>query len=240
MHFVAERERHRIDNAWSYGEILAMDLFSTILAALGGGVAAAIALSKLLGQMWADRILAKTKAQHDADLHALKSDLELQLEQAKWPMAREDALAAGFRDSLQALLLPILSAAHSICWITWFASEFPDELDQKKLDQYEDEMHVLLPKVSSALTLLSAHDAEAYELLKEHARKLYSLDAKIATTARQLFAAREAGSSDSDFLSTLSNYHRESGDLEWGIPDEVAGLVRKIVERRTSAIVSAN
>lgn len=214
-----------------------MELIPTILGSLGGGAVIALALSRWLGKVWADRILANSKAKHAEDLEGLKTKLQLHLEQAKWPMTREDALAAAFRDALHAFLLPVLSAAHSICWLTWYAVKAPDELDREKLVQYEDEMHGLLPKVSSALTLLSAHDAEAYELLKTHALTLYHLDQKTAIAARGLFVARSEGSSGSDFLSQLSVYHTESGELEWAIPDQVAGLVRRIEDRRTRAVV---
>lgn len=213
-----------------------MDLLYDLLASFGGGAAVALALSGWLGKVWADRILANTTSQHQKELEGIKNELAIQLERAKWPMTREDARAAAFRDALEAFLLPSLSAAHSICWFTWFAVKAPAEFDKEKLLQYEGEMHGFLPRVSSALTLLSAHDAEAFELLKERAHTLYDLDQKTAIAARSFFIARDEGKDTSDSLSNLSKYLAESGELEWAIPNQVAGFVQRIEERRSRAV----
>src|SRR5215510_5963381 len=138
------------------------EIILAVLSGVGGTAVIVAGLSAWLGKVWAGRILAGEKARFSEDLAKLKAELEFQLERAKWPMTREDALAASFREALERFLEPMMSAGHSICWLTWLAERAPDELTAGRLAAYEAEMHKLLPRVSSSLTLLSAHDAPTY------------------------------------------------------------------------------
>jgi hypothetical protein len=209
---------------------------ATILGALGGGAAVALALSRWLGKVWAERILANTEAEHSEKLERLEKDLQLHLDRAKWPMTREDALAASFRDALERFLLPTTSAVHSVCWLTWLADKAPEEITVERLALYEAELHKYLPQIASFLTLLAAHDAPTFEQLKSHAESLYVLDHKTAKAVRQLLAARNAGSQEEPFLVELTRYHVESGDLERAIPEHVAGLVQEAHKRRAAEV----
>jgi hypothetical protein len=216
--------------------IMENDFILTFLSSLGGAAAVAIGLSSWLGKVWAGRILAEDKAKFSEDFARLESKLKLQLDFAKWPMTREDALAANFREALERFLLPIMSAAHSICWLTWLAVEAPEELTVERLKIYEAELHEYLPQISSSLTLLSAHDKGTYDHLKTRAKDIYVLDADTAIATRRLLAARSDGESERDFLVELRRCHEESGELELGLPDQVAGLVHDVDGRRADKV----
>ena len=212
------------------------DLLLTILGGIGGGATIALGLSRWLGKVWAGRILAREKAQFSEDLARLKTDLELQLERAKWPMTREDTLAASFRNALEQFLVPTMSAAHSICWFTWLAVKAPQELTVERLAAYESELHKYLPLISSSLTLLSAHDAQTYHQLKNYAVEIYRLDDHTASAARDLLVARSSNRSEEKPLTELRSCHADSGRLELELPDFIAGLVQAASDRRASKV----
>lgn len=62
------------------------DLFKTcvvIIGSLGGTGAVILVLSSWLGKVWANRLMAKEKAQFETDLEAIKSKYTRQLEVLK-------------------------------------------------------------------------------------------------------------------------------------------------------------
>lgn len=56
------------------------EITAAILASLGGGTAIVFGLSSWLGKVWANRILAKEKAEHSKELEFYKSELNKELE----------------------------------------------------------------------------------------------------------------------------------------------------------------
>ncbi len=59
-------------------------IFQVSFAVIGsvGGAAVIIAgLSNWLGKVWAERLMAKEKAQHDRELESLRSELRIKTEQ---------------------------------------------------------------------------------------------------------------------------------------------------------------
>lgn len=55
------------------------ELIQLVLASFGGATLALLALSKWLGQVWANRILENEKAKHNRELEEYKSRLELEV-----------------------------------------------------------------------------------------------------------------------------------------------------------------
>lgn len=223
------------------------ELLKSILPLFGGASVVIVGISAWLGKVWAGRIQAMEAAKHSRDLEQLKADLiakhsedlertkaelQIHIEQAKWPMQREDALAANFRDALQSFLLPTMSAIHSVCWLTWLAENASDEFTAERLRLYEEELHGYLPQITSSLTLLSAHDAPTYRKLKKCARMIYELDGDTARAARKHLLAQSSGTSDDAAKAELSSCFKRAGALEVKIPDYVAGIVQDANSRR--------
>jgi hypothetical protein len=73
------------------------------------------------------------------------SDLSIEPGQPQ-KRARDDALTADLRNALQQLILTIASSVHSMCWLTWLANTDLAKVTKARIDQYDNEMHKLLPQ----------------------------------------------------------------------------------------------
>jgi len=205
-----------------------------VLAGIGGGGAVAAGLSRWLGGIWAERILTREKAQLDRDLLRVETELQSVRDRASWLHAREDALAADFSKAFEGFMVPTLSALHSICWLTWAATEAPAEITPARLEAYDREMHERLPLVSSRLALLAAHDASAYGRLRGHARAIYAMDAEVAKTARVLVDPGADATRREQATAQLRGLLGACQKLEEQIPDDVADLLQQIRDARSA------
>ena len=82
--------------------------------------------------------------------------LTWRLELQRWKRARDDTLTADLRNGLQQLILTIASAAHAMCWLTWLANADPDKVTESRIDQYDNEMHKLLPQLLGQHALVAS------------------------------------------------------------------------------------
>jgi hypothetical protein len=216
-----------------------MEFIDLLLKTLGGGALIVLALSKWLGDVWSRRIIEGIKGQHAKEISDIKHELAIKFEEAKWPIAREDALAAEFRVAIENTVLPMMSAVHSVCWLTWFASEFSDEFTKEHLEKYDKEAHELLPKVSGYMVLVAAYDKKGFEVLRGHVNSLYELDSDVGTFAHALLKARK----NNDDNNTRKNFerlkkcHDKAVEMADTIPSAVADFVsHRVSHRATNAL----
>jgi hypothetical protein len=156
-------------------------------------------------------------------------------------MTREDALSGEFREALENVVLPLMSAIHSICWLTWLVAEFPNKVSIDNLNKYDKEAHALLPKVSGYLALVAAYDEQVFIQLKTHVRKLYELDSNVGTFTHKLLSAIDLNdeSEIKKNIQRLTQYHDQAVRLEDEIPSSVADLINDAIKRRALIVTSA-
>jgi hypothetical protein len=141
------------------------------------------------------------------------------LEKDKALNARADALAKELAGAVQQLTISLASAVHSMCWLTWLAATRPDQLTQMKIDKYDDEQHVMLPKILGYLSTTAALDVKLYHTLRERVDEVFGLDAKIGEAGLS-FKENPAASA-----AKLAAYFVESNKLERQLPRSVGDIV---------------
>ena len=85
------------------------------------------------------------------------------LERDRLTEQRKDALTRELGKHFQAMAVDFSSLAHSMCWLTWQAGQ--GNMSQAMVDDYNAEVHAVLPKVVGGRIMVGALDAElGYEL----------------------------------------------------------------------------
>jgi hypothetical protein len=105
------------------------------------------------------------------------------LELGKWRRARDDIKMSDLRSGLQQLIFTASLAAHSMCWLTWLADSDPVRVTKDRLDQYDAEMHKLLPQLLGNLAFVASIRPATYGRFKELIDDIFIADGKIATAA---------------------------------------------------------
>ena len=157
--------------------------------------------------------------------------LQLRLERAKWPKAREDALVQDLREAIQQLTVRMASALHSMCWLTWIAEERVTRVTAERIKSYDDDLHKLLPEIMGFLSTVAALDKDAYTRLSPIADKIYEVDYEIGK-ASLLFEESPAEGG-----KALVKCYRMASALERQLPKRIADIVSERVEQRAKLLV---
>jgi len=156
--------------------------------------------------------------------------LQLRLERAKWPKAREDALVQDLREAIQQLTVRMAAALHSMCWLTWIAEERVSRITVERIKSYDDELHKLLPEIMGFLSMVAALDKDAYTRLSPIADKIYEVDYEIGQ-ASLLFEE-----SPSEGGIALARCYRKASFVERQLPKQIADIVSDRIEQRAKRI----
>jgi hypothetical protein len=85
------------------------------------------------------------------------------LEREKLREERKDALSRELGTHFQAVAVDFSALAHSMCWLTWQAGQ--GNVSQAMIDDYNAEIHAILPKVVGGKIMVGALDPElGYQL----------------------------------------------------------------------------
>ena len=141
------------------------------------------------------------------------------LEREKIENARADAIAKELSSAVQQLTIHVASAVHSMCWLTWLAARRPDQVTQERIDKYDAEQHITLPKILGYLTTTAALDAQFYDKLREQADEVFRLDAEIGE-AGLAFVTNPSGTA-----TALAAYYEPMLLLERRLPVTLGNVV---------------
>ncbi len=111
---------------------------------------------------------------------------EANLESEKWRRAREDDLKKETRLAVADLTRKLALAAHSMVWLTWKATHRPSEFTREDIANYDEEMHRVIPDIVGAHAVVSALEPRLGDKLQPLTKRIYALDADIATEATKL------------------------------------------------------
>lgn len=160
----------------------------------------------------------------------LASRLNLQGELRKWPRVREDAIASSLRQAIENYATTLASAAHSMCWLTWGATQGQAYLGATRVASYNDEIHAVLPRIAGSLASIAALDGRAYEDLAPVAEELYELDAKVGEAAFRFVQEPEVS------VVELAQLHNRVASFERSVPRRIAGIVSRTLETRAQQV----
>jgi len=92
----------------------------------------------------------------------LNNQRQARLEREKWLRGLSDAFANDLRAAVKELATELAKASHSMCWLRWLARHGPSRLTQERIDQYDTEMHVLLPRITGLHAVIAGMDQPAH------------------------------------------------------------------------------
>jgi hypothetical protein len=156
------------------------------------------------------------------------------LEREKLREGRKDALLRELGTCFRTVAVDFSSAAHSMCWLTWQADH--GNMTQKMIDDYNAEIHAILPKLIGGKIMIGALDPELGDQLDLFVDLTHEVDEKIGIACLTYAKDNAAG------LEQLKALNVTARDLDEIIYKQLGGLGRgkhtlgKWIIRRWSAL----
>ena len=150
----------------------------------------------------------------------LNNQRQSRLERDKWSRGLSDAFANELRAAVKELATELAKASHSMCWLCWLASHGPSRLTQERIDQYDTEMHVLLPRITGLHAVIAGMDQRVHSDLAPLVQRVVEIDSAIGDAGLGFVAGKP------ETALELANYHGESAALEKELPQVVATAIR--------------
>jgi gas vesicle protein len=144
---------------------------------------------------------------------------QLRLEKEKAEIARHDTLLKELRSSIAEVARDMLSAYHSMEWVSWYATKGSDLINDELISQYHKEIHNIIPRMLGSLAVVASIDRQAYEELTVLAHKLQQIEDRIAE------AFIEYKRSPKESLNALARCHEDAFDLHKSLPLEFATIM---------------
>lgn len=149
----------------------------------------------------------------------LNSRRQARLEREKWLRGLSDSFANELRAVVKELATELANAAHSMCWLCWLARHGPSRLSQERIDQYDKEMHVLLPRITGLHAVLAGMDQRVHVALAPLVEHAVNLDAAIGDAGLNFVSGKP------ETAVELAEYHDESVALEKELHRVVAAAI---------------
>jgi hypothetical protein len=163
----------------------------------------------------------------------LTARLTWRLELQKWKRTRDDVHIADLRIGLQQLILTIASSAHSMCWLTWLANTDPGKVTKERLDQYDAEMHKLLPQLLGQHALVASLRPQTYWKLKDIIDELFDTDRAIGDASLRVIPGITGT------VENLGSLHERSMSIEARIPNTVRSVLGDITRADESKFLES-
>lgn len=137
---------------------------------------------------------------------------QLRLEKAKAELTRQDALLKDLRSSIAEVVRDMLSAYHSMEWVSWYATKGSDLINEDLISQYHKEIHMIIPRMLGSLAVVAAIDKATYEELTILAHRLQQIEDRIAEAFIKYKRTPE------ESLSALAECHKDAFALHKSLP----------------------
>jgi hypothetical protein len=138
-------------------------------------------------------------------------------ERVKLSAGRGDMLYKELLSRVQQLASDIGAAAHSMAWLTWVANE--GRASKQMLDEYNKEMHSVLPKLVGGQAAVASLDREIAVVTQELREQAYKLDAQIGQAGLN-FESDPAGTN-----AALQQLYPAAVALERAISESLEGIM---------------
>jgi hypothetical protein len=158
--------------------------------------------------------------------------LTWRLELQRWKRARDDTLTADLRNGLQQLIMTIASAAHAMCWLTWLANADPDKVTESRIEQYDTEMHKLLPQLLGHHALVASLRPQVYNVFKDLIDEVFFADRLIGEAALRVVPGKTVT------VAALSDLYERALSIEEKIPKVVYSVLEDITRADESSFLS--
>ena len=145
-----------------------------------------------------------------------------ELEESKVRAARADSLMKEVNLKVSQLATDLGAASHSMSWLTWAANH--EILTKKRIESYDEEMHLVLPKVLGDVVAVASLDERLGKVANGIATDLYTLDARLGDICLLFHSDRDAARAefinispkvDRFWLETINNLSKAAhGQLQ--------------------------
>jgi len=151
-----------------------------------------------------NKLLEAFKFEQTHQLETFKSERAEWLETFKNQMAKKNEEAKNIRLAVADVAKKIAAGIHSIAWLCWAAKHTPNEVTEKNLRAYDEEIHLILSELVGSRVILAALDNNTHSVLSPLMDKLYQLDVQVGD-AKALYAT-----STKEGLDALGRLHGAS------------------------------
>jgi hypothetical protein len=104
----------------------------------------------------------------------------LERERMRLNVAAQEARAQLLRDRISETFSQAFAVQHEMTWITWYAANAPDLVNQENAGAYHNNVHDAFVKMQAALAAVAGLDLKAYEDIRPTAYALYDFEVKVA------------------------------------------------------------
>ena len=101
------------------------------------------------------------------------------IESEKWIRQKGDTFESQLLNNVRDFTTSIASALHSMCWLCWLAENGPERLTRMNIKLYDEEMHVMLPRIAGISAVIAGMDYQMYEKIMPVVTDIYKLDVAI-------------------------------------------------------------
>ncbi len=154
----------------------------------------------------------------------------LQHEFNKLEHAQLVSLSKEKRELLQLSIEKLASATHSMCWITWLSTVEPERINENRVNQYDEEMHRLLPQIIGLQARVATYSKDLGQKILEMNVDITNLDVCIATSSLKYIGGNKS------CINELRECHFKSSDLH----EKLARMSTEIDFEKLLPSVSSN
>jgi len=104
----------------------------------------------------------------------------LERERMRLNVAAQEARTQLLRDRISETFSQAFAIQHEMNWITWYAANAPDLVNQENANTYHNNVHDAFVKMQAALATVAGLDLKAYEDIYPTAHALYDFEVKVA------------------------------------------------------------
>ena len=131
----------------------------------------------------------------------------IDLEKTKLQFGQEAALKAEARKSMQDCITLLASAAHTMCWLTWFAKMSSARITEERVKEYDDDIHSILPQLIGQTVNVGTYSNEIGKKAAIILADIEDLDARIGEAAVKFLDG------DNSSIDKLKKHHQEAMNL---------------------------
>jgi hypothetical protein len=104
----------------------------------------------------------------------------LERERMRLNAAAQETRAQLLRDRISETFSQAFAVQHEMTWITWYAANAPDLVNQENANAYQNNVHDAFVKMQMALATVAGLDVKAYEDIYPTAKAVYDFEVRVA------------------------------------------------------------
>jgi hypothetical protein len=151
----------------------------------------------------------------------LSGSRQAALEREKWLRERSEEFSKELRSSVKELTTTLADAMHAMGWLCWRAKHDSGRLGQADIDEYDDAMHRLLPRIFGLHAVIAGMDEDVHRRLGSLVTGAVRLDVRVGQASLEF----KPGVPDS--AAPMAELFGSANDLLNALHEGVADSIRR-------------